>query len=74
MKFKITYQLYNYDTGEPDGYNRAYECKDAADYGRCVKLYKAGEVYLTSVNGHQITSQHYCPSRRSLEIAGRSQA
>lgn len=74
MKFEITYQLYDWKTGEPDGWEMKYECKDAADYARCVKLYKAGEVYLTSVNGHKITSQHYYPSRRSLEIAGRSEA
>lgn len=74
MKYNITYMLYDWKTGEPDGINRSYECKDAADYGRCVSLYKTGRVYLTSVNGHKVTSQHYYPSKRSLEIAGRSQA
>lgn len=72
MKYTITYQLYRYDNGKPDGWEMKYECKDASDYARCVKLYKTGEVYLTSVNGHPITTQKYYPSRRSLEIAERS--
>lgn len=71
MKYEITYQLYNWNTGKPDGQNRGYECKDAADYARCVKLYKAGEIYLTTVNGHEITSQHYYPGRRLQEIERR---
>ena len=73
MKYQITYMLYDYKTGRPDGWSRGYECKDAADYGRCIKLYKAGEIYLTSVNGHKITTQHYYPGRRLQEIE-RSQA
>ena len=60
--FVITYQLYDYRTGEPDGIERTYKCKDAADYARCVKLYKEGSVYLTSVNEHKIISQKYYPS------------
>ena len=67
MRFAITYMLYNTKTGEPDGFNRYYECKDASDYARCVSLYKDGEVYLTSVNGKPITSQHYYPSKYAKE-------
>ena len=60
-EYIITYQLYDYKTKLPDGVEREYKCKDAADYARCVRLYKNGRAYLTSVNGHPITSQKYYP-------------
>ena len=63
MKFEITYKLYDTRTGNPVGNNRHYVCKDAADYGRCVRLYKDGYVYLTSVNKRKITTQHNYPCR-----------
>lgn len=73
MTFKITYQLYDFRDGKPDGHTLSYTCKDAADYARCVRLYKDGEVFLKSVNGRKITTQDHYPSRRSIELKEKAQ-